>query len=48
MGVDYSRVQRPSIYHPATIGDIPFEVIQKALRLVGRADHVSASSSCRA
>jgi DNA-binding transcriptional regulator YhcF (GntR family) len=48
MGVDYYRVQRPSIYHPATIGDIPFEVIQKALRLLGRADLISASLSCRA
>jgi hypothetical protein len=48
MGVEYVRIQRTSIYHPATIGDIPFEVIQKALRLLGRADLVSASLSCRA
>jgi hypothetical protein len=48
MNVEYDRVQRESIYHPATIGDIPFEIVQKALRLVGRADLVSASSSCRA
>jgi hypothetical protein len=46
--VDYYRFQRESIYQPATIADIPFEVIQKALRLVGRADLVSASLSCRA
>jgi hypothetical protein len=48
MGVEYDRVQRPSIYHNASIGDIPFEVIQKTFRLVGRADLVSASLSCRA
>jgi hypothetical protein len=48
MGVDYYRTQRPSIYHPATIGDIPFEVIQKSIRLLGRADLSSASLSCRA
>jgi hypothetical protein len=48
MGVDYYRVQRPSIYHPATIGEIPFEVIQKALRLLERADLIYASLSCRA
>jgi hypothetical protein len=48
MGVEYDRIQRESIYHSATIGDIPFEVIQKALCLVGRADLVSASLSCRA
>jgi hypothetical protein len=48
MGVEYDRVQRESIYHPATIGDIPFEVIQKALRLLGRADLISESLSCRA
>jgi hypothetical protein len=48
MGVEYDRIQRPSINHPATIGDIPFEVIQKALLLLGRADLISASLSCRA
>jgi hypothetical protein len=48
MGVEYDRIQRPSIYQIATIGDIPFEVIQKALRLVGRPDLISASLSCRA
>jgi hypothetical protein len=48
MGVVYDRTQRPSINHNATIGDIPFEVIQKALRLLGRADRVSASLSSRA
>jgi hypothetical protein len=48
MGVEYDRIQRPSIYLPASFGDIPFEVIQKALRLLGRADLVSASLSCRA
>jgi hypothetical protein len=48
MGVDYERIQRPSIYHTATVGDIPFEVIQRALRLLDRDDLVSASLSCRA
>jgi hypothetical protein len=48
MGVEYNRIQRESIYHIASIGDIPFEVIQKALRLLGRDDLVSASLSCRA
>jgi hypothetical protein len=48
MGVEYDRIQRPSIYHPATIGDIPFEVIQKALLLLEDDDLVSASLSCRA
>jgi hypothetical protein len=48
MGVNYYRFQSESIYQPDTIGDIPFEVIQKALRLVRRADLVSASLSCRA
>jgi hypothetical protein len=48
MGIDYCRTQRPSIKHPATIGDIPFEVIKKAFLLLGREDLVSASLSCRA
>jgi hypothetical protein len=53
MGVNYYRIERESIYHPATIGDIPFEVIQKALRLLihprGRqVDLVSASLASRA
>jgi hypothetical protein len=48
MSVEYDRVQRESIKFPATIGDIPFEFIQKTPRLVGRADLVSASLSCRA
>jgi hypothetical protein len=48
MSVEYDRIQRPSIYHPATIGDIPFEVIQKSFLPLGRADLVSASLSCRA
>jgi hypothetical protein len=48
MGVDYDRFQRPSIYHTATIGDIPFEVIQKALRLLDGEDLISTSLSCRA
>jgi hypothetical protein len=48
MGVEYDRIQRHSIYHIATIGDIPFEVIQTALRLIGSAELVSASLSCRA
>jgi hypothetical protein len=48
MDIVYDRTQRPSINHNAYIGDIPFEVIQKALRLLGRADLVSASLSSRA
>jgi hypothetical protein len=48
MGVDYGRIQRHSINHPATIGDIPFEVIQKALRLLGRRWLDRASLACRA
>jgi hypothetical protein len=48
MGLDYYRIQRPSIYHPATIGDIPFEVIQKTLSLLGTRSLVSASVACRA
>jgi hypothetical protein len=42
------RTQRESIYHPATIGDIPSEVIQKSFLPLGRADLISASLSCRA
>jgi hypothetical protein len=41
-------IQRPSIYYPASIGDIPFEVIQKALRLLEDDELVAASLSCRA
>jgi hypothetical protein len=43
MGVEYDRIQRKSIYHPATIGDIPFEVIQNSFLPLG-----PASLSCRA
>jgi hypothetical protein len=48
MGVEYYRIQRPSIYHPVTAGDIQFEVIQKSFLPLGREDLVSASLSCRA
>jgi hypothetical protein len=48
MGVEYGRSQRESIYHTAAIGDIPFEVIQKSFLLLGNADLVSVSLSCRA
>jgi hypothetical protein len=44
----YTRPQRLSIYHPATIGDIPQEVLQKAFLSLGRMDLLSASSACRA
>jgi hypothetical protein len=43
----YARPQRESIYHPATIGDIPQDVMQKALLHLGRKDLISASSVCR-
>jgi hypothetical protein len=53
MGVEYDRIERESINHPATIGDIPFEVIKNALRHLIRSygredDLVYASLSCRA
>jgi hypothetical protein len=44
----YFRDQRCSIYEPATIGDIPFEVIKKGLKYLDLADLLSASLSCRA
>jgi hypothetical protein len=43
----YTRPQRESIYHHATIGDIPQEVLENALLSLGREDLVSASSVCR-
>jgi hypothetical protein len=43
----YTRPQRASINHPATIGDIPQEVLQKAFLPLGRVDLISASSACR-
>jgi hypothetical protein len=48
MSVEYGRSQRESIYHTATVGDIPFEVIQKSFRSLGSADLLSVSLSCRA
>jgi hypothetical protein len=46
----YSRIQRASIYHPATIGDIPQEVLRNAFiyLLPGESDLVAPSESCRA
>jgi hypothetical protein len=46
----YYRKQRASIYHPATIGDIPQEVLRKAFiyLLPGVTDLVAPSESCRA
>jgi hypothetical protein len=46
----YSRIQRASIYHPATIGDIPQEVLRKAFiyLLPGESDLVAPSESCQA
>jgi hypothetical protein len=46
----YARHQRDSIYHPATIGDIPQEVLRKAFiyLLPGKADLVAPSEACRA
>jgi hypothetical protein len=43
----YTRPQRESIYHPATIGDIPQEVLEKAFLPLWREDLISASSVCR-
>jgi hypothetical protein len=43
----YTRPQRESIYHPATIGDIPQEVLEKAFLPLWRKDLNSASSVCR-
>jgi hypothetical protein len=46
----YYRKQRASIYHPATIGDIPQEVLRKAFiyLLPCEADLIALSESCRA
>jgi hypothetical protein len=46
----YYRKQRASIYHPATIGDIPEEVLRKAFiyLLPGKADLVAPGEACRA
>jgi hypothetical protein len=46
----YARQQRASIYQPATIGDIPKEVMRKAFiyLLPGQADLVAPSEACRA
>jgi hypothetical protein len=46
----YFRKQRASIYHPATIGDIPQEVLRKAFIYLfpGEADLVAPSEACRA
>jgi hypothetical protein len=43
----YTRPQRESIYHPATIGDIPQEVLLKAFLPLDYGDLISASSACR-
>jgi hypothetical protein len=46
----YSRIQRASIYHPATIGDIPQEVLREAFiyLLPGESDLLASSEACRA
>jgi hypothetical protein len=44
----YSRPHRGSIYEPASVHDIPQEVLEKALILLPRRDLLAASSSCRA
>jgi hypothetical protein len=46
----YSRTQRASIYDPATIGDIPPEVLRKAFiyLLPGEWELLASSISCRA
>jgi hypothetical protein len=46
----FARHQRESIYHPATIGDIPQEVIQEAfIYLLPRRCHlVAPGEACRA
>jgi hypothetical protein len=48
MSLEYFRDQRFSIDEPATIGDIPFEVIKKGFKYLDREDLLSASLSCRA
>jgi hypothetical protein len=52
MGVFYSRTQRAFIKDPATIGDIPFEVIKKSLGFLvdddsDDSDLLAASLVCR-
>jgi hypothetical protein len=44
----YSRPHRGSINEPASIHDIPQEVLENALILLPRRDLVAASSACRA
>jgi hypothetical protein len=47
----YSRPQRNSIYEPATIHDIPYEILRESfLHLMSRFGHdlVAASLACRA
>jgi hypothetical protein len=46
----YARPHRGSIYEPATIHDIPQEVLEKSLFLLlpSIKDLVAASSACRA
>jgi hypothetical protein len=49
MCVVYDRPQRLSIYHIATIGDFPFEVIQRIFRLFEKKGELADSSLvCRA
>ena len=53
MIVQYTRQQRESKKHPAKIGDIPYEVIQKAFKYLDylkleRKDLRAASMVCRA
>jgi hypothetical protein len=47
----YFRLQRPTINHPATINDLPFEVLRKCLGYLlrrGRLDLIAAISVNRA
>jgi hypothetical protein len=48
MKLAYFRDQRASLKEPATIGDIPFEVIKKGLMCLSPDDLLSVSLSCRA
>jgi hypothetical protein len=43
MLLKYARKQRASIYHPATIDDLPFEVLREAFLYLGPEDLVSPS-----
>jgi hypothetical protein len=44
----YSRPHRVSIYEPATIHDMPFEVLRESFLYLISSDIISASLACRA